>query len=635
MLDKYRENITSLVKMAAELVPGDKVDIYMDTLEKDEDYERMFSQFTLIQEKNNLEYIYGVRLNAGGDNILVQSPIEADGKFFDLGYFEDKDEWPDGNYDFVYNILLDPDAEKIIITTSEFGYLITAYEPVCDSSGKIVALVGADMSMDKINRALTHYTLNVILIAVVIIVLFVTIYLMIINKNVVRPMQILVNSATEFVETGYGDDKRLSSMKIDIRTGDEIENLAAAFNKMTADIVVYIHELTGAAAERERVETELHVATLIQKGMLPHNFNIHDNVEIFASMRPAKDVGGDFYDFFVLDKNRVCLVIGDVSGKGVPAALFMAMAKATVKDLALRNLPVDELMYQANNTLCKNNEQGMFLTLYVAILETDTGLLTWSDAGHQPAILKKPGGKAAEISVKKKGMVVGTMEDYQYRAYSVTLENGDMIFLYTDGVSEANNEAQEMYGTQRLLDAILACSACSAQDLCETVYTDVERFTGTAPQFDDITMMTVVYRADTLLNDAKKLIVSAVVESLDEVLAFLTERLEAIACPAQAMNQILIAAEEIFVNIAHYAYPNSGSAEVCFTANDNEVIIAFSDNGKPFNPLEILDPDIKKSPEEREAGGLGIFLVKKLMSSVAYEYTNERNVLTITKKTAE
>jgi sigma-B regulation protein RsbU (phosphoserine phosphatase) len=229
-------------------------------------------------------------------------------------------------------------------------------------------------------------------------------------------------------------------------------------------------------------------------GMLSHDFNIHDNAEIYASMFPAKDVGGDFYDFFVLDKTRVCLVIGDVSGKGVPAALFMAMAKATIKDLALRNLPVDELMNQANNALCKSNEQGMFVTLYVAMLETDTGLLTWSDAGHQPAILKKFGGEAAEISVKKKGMVAGVMEDYQYQAYSVTLESGDMIFLYTDGVSEANNEAQEMYGTQRLMDTILASSACSAQDLCETVHADVKCFTGIAPQFDDITIMTVAYR---------------------------------------------------------------------------------------------------------------------------------------------
>lgn len=345
--------------------------------------------------------------------------------------------------------------------------------------------------MQAINDTLRGYILLVSAISLLIFSTFITIYLLFLNRSIINPLQVIVDNATDFVNINMDENLgEIVALNIDVKTGDEIEILAEAFNKMTRDITRYIKELTSITSERERVETELRIAKLIQEGMLPRNFNFpeRDEFTLYASMRSAKNVGGDFYDFFFVDDDTFCITIGDVSGKGVPAALFMAMTKATVKDLVLRRLPVDEVMTEANINLCKNNEQGMFVTLFIAIINVKTGEFQWCDAGHNPAIIWKKNG-SVELLTGKKGFVCAGLETAKYTMNESSIEKGDIIYLYTDGITEANNTAAEFYGDDRLVTLISSQKDRNIKSLCASVLDDVDKFSHGEPQFDDITML--------------------------------------------------------------------------------------------------------------------------------------------------
>ncbi|PKM48599.1 MAG: phosphoserine phosphatase [Firmicutes bacterium HGW-Firmicutes-6] len=411
---------------------------------------------------------------------------------FVLGDFLGTEYYPQADIDAANNLFTNPNAPKTIISNdSDFGYLISAFEVMRDAQGNPILIVGADMSMKDINTTLNAYIILVSSIALLIFVLFITIYLLFLNKSIINPLQVIVDNATDFVNINLDENLgEIVALNIDVKTGDEIEILAEAFNKMTSDISRYIKELTSVTSERERIETELRIATLIQEGMLPRNFEYPDRNEftLYASMRAAKDVGGDFYDFFFVDDDHFCITIGDVSGKGVPAALFMAMTKATVKDLVLRHLPVDEVMTEANINLCNNNEQGMFVTLLIAVINVKTGVFQWCDAGHDPAIIWKKDG-TVEMLTGKKGFVCAGMETAKYKMNESQIEKGDIIYLYTDGIPEANNTKNEFYGLERLKTLVASKEEHDIKSLCADILADVDEFADTEPQFDDITML--------------------------------------------------------------------------------------------------------------------------------------------------
>lgn len=492
MFKRYEENITALVKTASVYVPVDKVNQYYETGQPDADYELLIREFQIIQEQNQLEYLYAYVPTEKGLKVFGQGTKPGMAGHFELGDFLGTEYFPQADIDAANRLFTDPEAPKIVITNeSEFGYLITAFNVLKDAQGNPVLVIGADMSMRDINSTLSNYIILVSSIAVLILILFITIYLLFLNKSIIDPLQVIVDNATDFVNTNIDDNlNEIVALNIEVNTGDEIEILAEAFNKMTSDIIRYIKELTSVTSERERIETELRIATLIQEGMLPRNFEYPDRHEftLYASMRAAKDVGGDFYDFFFVDDDHFCITIGDVSGKGVPAALFMAMAKATVKDLVLRRLPVDEVMTEANVTLCNNNEQGMFVTLLIAIINVKTGVFQWCDAGHDPAIIWKKDGQV-EMLTGKKGFVCAGIETAKYKMNESKIEKGDVIYLYTDGIPEANNTKKEFYGLERLQTLVAAKKEHDIKALCADILADVDQFADREPQFDDITML--------------------------------------------------------------------------------------------------------------------------------------------------
>lgn len=383
-----------------------------------------------------------------------------------------------------------------------------------------------------------------------------------------------------------------------------------------------------------RISSELNLATDIQGNMLPRIFPAfpeHDEFDIFASMEPAKEVGGDFYDFFMIDDTHVAIVIGDVSGKGVPAALFMVIAKTLIKDHAQLGLPPAEVFTRVNKILCESNEVGLFVTGWMGVLDISTGQFQYVNAGHNPPLLKRGNGEY-EFLKSKPGFVLAGLDSLKYKQAETEMSVGDVIYLYTDGVTEATDIHNNMYGEERLQNLINANKEKPIREIVGTIRKDLKDFAGEAEQFDDITMLMLEYNQETD-KDIKYLTIPATLENLPKAIEFVESNLNEAHASMKDVMQFNIAVEEIYVNIAHYAYPGrTGDAKLALKIKDNEITLSFKDSGIPFDPLSKDDPDITLSTEERQIGGLGIYMVKKSMDDVKYKYIDGMNVLTIKKK---
>ena len=284
-------------------------------------------------------------------------------------------------------------------------------------------------------------------------------------------------------------------MEDDYRTGDEVEKLAESFAAISHKTMEYMDETVKMTAEKERIGTELAVASQIQVSMLPHTFPAfpgRSEFDLYASMDPAKEVGGDFYDFFLVDDDHLCLVIADVSGKGVPAAMFMMSSKTIIANNAMTGKSPAQVLTDTNEALCANGQEDMFVTVWIGILEISTGKLTAANGGHEYPALARDG--RFELYKDRHGLVLGGMPGMKYRDYEIQLEPGDRLFVYTDGVPEANNEKGEMFGTERMTEALNAGAGASPRELLENVSRAVDGFARGAEQFDDMTMLCVEYK---------------------------------------------------------------------------------------------------------------------------------------------
>ncbi len=408
-----------------------------------------------------------------------------------------------------------------------------------------------------------------------------------------------------------------------LRAKDELSDVADSVNEMVVSL-----------KEKERIGAELSIATDIQSHMLPSifpPFPEHNEFEIYATMNPAKEVGGDFYDFYMLDDRNLAVIVADVSGKGVPAALFMVIAKTLIKNHMQAGQTPGEVFTKVNQTLCEGNEVGLFVTAWMGVLNTETGLLTYVNAGHNPPLIRHADGRFEFLRCKP-GFVLAGIEGMRFRQQTLALEPGAQVFLYTDGVTEATDPAQQMYGEERLKAYLDAHHAENVKSLLQGLKADIDAFQGEADQFDDITML--------ILNFCMRMGETGMVErefaarddELPRISAFLEETLEKLGCPPKAQMQLSVAVEEIFINIAHYAYPGQpGTMKLAIQPEEGGVSMRFTDHGMPFDPLSRQDPDITLSASERSVGGLGIFMVKKSMDYVRYRFENGQNILTLQK----
>ena len=454
-----------------------------------------------------------------------------------------------------------------------------------------------------------------------------------ITKRIIDPL----NTITRRVAS-LGVRNRQFVLEDIYKTGDEIEVLAESFAKQSARTRLYIDQIKRVTAEKERIGAELDMASRIQASQLPRTFPpFPDRKEfgLYASMTPAKEVGGDFYDLFMIDDDHIGLVMADVSGKGVPAALFMVIAKTLIKNQAQLGKNPAEVLKNVNEQLCEGNEAELFVTVWLAVIQISTGKGIAANAGHEHPVIRRADGKY-ELVVYRHSPAVATMEGIRFREHSFELHPGDSLFVYTDGVPEATNARNEFFGTDRMLEAMNRDRSAQPRQLLANVRDGIEAFVGSAPQFDDITMMCFDYFGPE--GNGQQLTLDAADENLNAVLAFVDEKLRELGCPPKAQMQIDVAVEEIFVNIAHYAYaPGTGPAIVRVESQPDpkKAIITFLDRGVPYDPLAKPDPDVTLPAEERQIGGLGIFITKKTMDDMLYEYRDGQNILTIIKTLEE
>lgn len=376
----------------------------------------------------------------------------------------------------------------------------------------------------------------------------------------------------------------------------------------------------SAAAESMKTETELNAAKLIQTSILPQlHFNGKKSISLSSMMVPAKEVGGDFYDFFELESGKIAVMIADVSGKGIPAALFMMHAHSIIKNnIILTNSPAEALS-KSNLQLLENNDSCMFVTVFVATLDLKSGIFTYANAGHNPPLINNE--SLEYLNVKKQpvlGIIPTTYEDSE-----VVLSDGAVVFLYTDGVTEAMNDAGEEYGTDRLLNLLKTSSVMDMKELVDLVNSEVNSFS--KQPHDDVTMVALEYTGSST-----KISMPAEKESLITLQDLISETLK--TGDAKLKSAILVAVEEVFINIVSYAYPDSKGMICVEFAADDEFIIQFKDRGTPFNPLKADDPDPSLPLEKRSEGGYGIYMIKSFMDSVSYSNEDGLNILTMMKK---
>lgn len=488
MKEMYQQELKVLTEGAASFIDGDKVLQYLETGEPDDYYEEVQVYLNTIAKSDYVMYYY-VILPTEDEIIYIWDGLSGN----EQSYLGDSETYSD-DYDEKEHLMAAMNGSKpgeIYFVNGDYGLLATASYPIYNSEGQSVALAAADLSMPNMINDLVAFTLAVALSSIVVIIFSLGIYYLFIKKRIITPLAILNQGASQMVSKLESKEEN----KISISSGDEFQQVAESFNEMDREVRQYIEEVSRINAEKERIGAELKVGTQIQADMLPSIFPKFENREdlmLNATMDPAKEVGGDFYDFFFVDDDHLGLVCADVSGKGVPAALFMVIAKTLIKNYAMMGQSPSQILYNTNNTLCEGNNAGLFVTVWLAILDLNTGKGIAANAGHEhPALMRKDG--SYELVKYRHSMAVATMEDLQFKEHEFELFPGDKLFIYTDGVTEATDANNELFGDSRLIDALNKNKDATPHDLLSLVASEINAFVKEAPQFDDITMLSLEY----------------------------------------------------------------------------------------------------------------------------------------------
>ena len=387
-----------------------------------------------------------------------------------------------------------------ISNTEKYGWMCTAGTPIRDGDGQVCAFLLADVTIVNVLAGMRSYALQISVAMVLVIALLTVLLERRMRQTLVDPINRIAETARSYAAdrlAGVKDTVHFASLGIS--TGDEVENLGLIMADMERDLAEYEENLERITAEKERISMELSLATRIQAAMLPHifpPFPDRKEFDLYAAMDPAREVGGDFYDYFLIDEDHLCLIMADVSGKGVPAALFMMACKIILDSCAMLGQSAADILTRTNEAVCSNNQEEMFVTVWLVILEISTGKLSTASAGHEYPALKQPGEEFA-LQKEKHGLVLGGMEGVRYQEYTLQLEPGSKLFLYTDGVPEATDGNGVLFGTDRMLDALNERPDASPEEILRNVRGAVDGFVKDAEQFDDLTMLCMEYRGRT------------------------------------------------------------------------------------------------------------------------------------------
>ena len=475
--EEYRENFSSL-----DMSKGSTYDVVLHMLQSVLKSSDVYDVYIAMYDRENSRIVYIVDPDEDPETQL--SPGD----------------WEPVDRNDILRFLDKPDKSPLyaIDKTEKYGLLCTVGVPLREKgSNDIKSFMLVDISIENILYGMAEFSLRLTLAMSVVTLLIAFLQTKHIKKSLIRPINMIAEASQEYVKDRHsGSDNKDHFSSLDIHTGDEIENLSHAMANMEHELIGYEDNLLRITAEKERIGTELTLATAIQASMLPHvfpPFPERNEFDIYALMDPAREIGGDFYDFFLIDDDHLCMVIADVSGKGIPAALFMMISKTILQSCAMLGKSAADILTKTNEALCSNNQVDMFVTVWLGILEISTGKLTAANAGHEYPVIKRADG-SFEIFKDKHGFVIGGMDGTVYTEYDIRLDTGDKLFLYTDGVPEATNSEGKMFGIDRMLGALNDSPDSSPEQLLSNVRKSVADFAGNAEQFDDLTMLCIEYK---------------------------------------------------------------------------------------------------------------------------------------------
>ena len=493
----YGDITIQLAKTGASYIHVDSIPYWIKH-EPDEEWEETNKKLDTLTNTSDLAYIYVSVISPDYKkrtyvfDTVNQLSLEAGSKVIPFGTvssLEGKDE------EYINNLKLVIEEGKNYTSFTykgEGGHVTTAL-PLFGTDGKVTAIMSIVKPMNEIKEHRRNFLRSIIISATILTLLFIALYAFLLYMGIIRPI-LFVTYETSHLAEHHGE---LTGLLKKIRHRNEIGKLANSVEKMSRDMNKYIEDLTHATAEKERLGAELNVAKQIQAEMLPRVFppyKNHPEIELYASMTPAKEVGGDFYDFYMLDDDHFAMVVGDVSGKGVPAALFMVITKTLLKDTAAHEHNPAKVFEHVNTILCESNESGLFVTCWMGILTISTGELNFANAGHNAPVLEN-NGKIEYLSTKP-NLMLAAMDGLPYTNNTIKLNKGDRLFIYTDGITEATNDYDELYGEDRLLSVLKSVQGTgkTSRDILDIVRNDLNDFVLEAPQFDDITMLCMIYK---------------------------------------------------------------------------------------------------------------------------------------------
>ena len=485
---QYDKNIRSVTATILECLNPDSFDEYLETKETDAQYDEINNilQYFIEQFELNLIYVSKVEPPDYTHITYIYNPVKKGGKHspFPLGFFE---EYEESDFNSSAKRVLE-NGEIIVRHTmkTRSGSHITAMFPVKNSQGKIIAVLGAQKDIQEFVAARHKYINAVILVEFIFAIIFIIFFSGFFNLHFIKPVVTITRETDHFAS--YGGEPSEELMKIHPK--DELGVLAHSVHQMECDVNRNIKQITQMTQEKQRLATELDLATKIQRGVLPKGYPAFPDCrsfDLFASMDPAKEVGGDLYDYHLLDDDHLMITVGDVSGKGVPAALFMMIVKTLLATHAKSGLSPSRIFQTTNGQLCKNNVMDMFVTCWLGIITLSTKELCFVNAGHPFPVLLRDG--SASLVESKPNLMLGGMDGIPYAEHKISLQKGDSLLVYTDGVTEATDKNEQLFGETRLLEALRNCNDLDAPLLIKKVRATIDLFAGGAEQFDDITML--------------------------------------------------------------------------------------------------------------------------------------------------
>ncbi len=569
-------------------------------------------------QKGHLYEVYGTR-NELIENDFDIRQIGGDdhdytlSEWFNNGLTKNRTYWS--------NPYMDNEGAQTIIVTCSY--------PVRDADKRIVGVVCIDISLSKLKFIFDYlqvypdsyysiYTAS--------------------GKDIVTPDTIPGRKYLVFDEDIDATGWRLSIiipediLYVELKRIGLIVNILMLLSLALLVFIVYhstknAYKMIEINNQKERMEGELEIARTIQSAMLPKvfpPFADRPDLNIYGIVHPAKEVGGDLYDFYVRN-DKLFFCVGDVSGKGVPASLVMAMIRSLFRSVTAHEERADQIMQQMNDPLTEQNEQDMFATLFIGVLDMETGVLNYCNGGHNaPVLVHKKDTRQLEVLPN---LPIGIMGGFEYADQTIQIQRGDTLFLYTDGLTEAENKVHAQYGEERMLKLLTTTDGMPPRNIVETFQKDVNSFVNGAPQSDDLTMLAIRYQ------------ISAIVMRNDiQQIPTLSEWVNGLHVPDELNMPINLALEEVVSNVMLYAYPGrkDGKVFVEYTEIENEqgkqLIFTVSDSGIPFDPTKQKEVDTSLAAEDREIGGLGIHLVRQLMDEIRYERVDNKNILTLVKK---